>query len=73
MPGAAAYLLPARRPDALPLNMVFQEGKSSLGGEEATPAPQIQVKLQAGKLSLFRLNFKVKVSELVVRTLCFCF
>lgn len=71
MPGAHPYLLPPRRPDTLRLHMIFQEGKSSLGGKEITTAPLIQVKLQSGQESLFRLSFRVKQNGLVA--LCFMF
>lgn len=70
MPGAHPYLLPPRRPDTLRLHMIFQEGKESLGGEETTPAPLIQVKLQSGQKAPFRLNFNVKPDGLVDLLLC---
>lgn len=73
MPGAHPYLLPPRRSDTLRLHMIFQEGKSSLGGEETTPAPLIQVKLQSGQQSLFRLSFRVKLNGLVLLCFMFCY
>lgn len=41
-----------------------------MGGEETTPAPLIQVKLQSGQKARFRLNFNVKPDGLVDLLLC---